>query len=71
MYSPKIREDYIPTLYRLAKLKGVPMTKLVNGIIKSYFDQLESSANELKAREKTKNLLGGKDGKQIKRRKKK
>ena len=33
VYSPKIYEQMIPTLYRLAKLKGVTMTRLVNMII--------------------------------------
>ena len=33
VYSPKIYEQVIPTLYRLAKLKGVTMTRLVNVII--------------------------------------
>lgn len=33
MYSPKIKEEYIPVLYHLAKSKGVRMTHLVNQII--------------------------------------
>ena len=33
MYSPKIREDYIPIIYRLAKRKRMHMTTLVNEII--------------------------------------
>ena len=33
VYSPKIYEQVIPTLYRLAKLKGVSMTRLVNMIL--------------------------------------
>lgn len=36
MYSPKIRERYIPILYRLARAKKMPMTKLVNQIIHTY-----------------------------------
>ncbi len=36
MYSPKIKEELIPTLYKEAKNKGEPMTKLVNDIIKDY-----------------------------------
>ena len=39
LYSPKIREDLIPKLYQIAKRKGVPMTELVNGIIR---DALET-----------------------------
>lgn len=34
MYSPKIREDLIPKLYRIAKKKGVAMTELVDNIIR-------------------------------------
>ena len=33
MYSPKIDEELIPRLYRLGKLKKVPMTRLVNEIL--------------------------------------
>ena len=36
MYSPKISEEHIPALYRLAKVKKVRMTKLVNQIIKNF-----------------------------------
>lgn len=36
MYSPKISEEYIPVLYRLASVKKVPMTKLVNQIVKDF-----------------------------------
>ena len=34
MYSPKIKEDLIPKLYRVARKKGVPMTELVDDIIR-------------------------------------
>ena len=33
MYSPKISEDLIPNLYKIAKAKKVSMTKLVNDIV--------------------------------------
>jgi hypothetical protein len=33
MYSPKISETFIPTLYRMAKEQGVRMTVLINQII--------------------------------------
>ena len=33
MYSPRIKEEYIPLLYRKAKTLRIPMTKLVNQII--------------------------------------
>ena len=53
MYSPKIKEEYIPILYRLAKLKGMPMTKLVNNLIKDYLDKLETALREIRAKEIT------------------
>lgn len=34
MYSPKIAEELVPVLYRLAKDRKMPMTRLVNGIIR-------------------------------------
>lgn len=33
MYSPRIREDLIPPLYRLAKARRVAMTRLVSDIL--------------------------------------
>jgi len=35
MYSPKIDEGLIPALYRLAKERKVPMTRLVNEMLRS------------------------------------
>lgn len=37
MYSPQINEKYIPFLYKEAKEKGKPMTKLVSEIVENYF----------------------------------
>ena len=48
MYSPKISEAFIPTLYRMAKEQGVRMTVLVNRII----------GNEIQ-KEERKELKGG------------
>lgn len=39
MYSPKIDEGLIPTLYRLAKERKVPMTRLVNEILREVLDE--------------------------------
>jgi hypothetical protein len=36
MYSPKIEERFIPILYRIAKEKKIPMTRVVNRIIQDY-----------------------------------
>lgn len=35
MYSPKISEDLIPILYREAKARRIPMTKLVDLLLRS------------------------------------
>ena len=39
MYSPKIKEEYIPELFRMALSKKIPMTKLVNRIIGDYLEK--------------------------------
>ena len=36
MYSPKINEELIPALFKIARLRKIPMTKLVNQIITNY-----------------------------------
>lgn len=41
MYSPKIREELIPVLYRLAKHKRMPMTKLVNHLLRESLAQYQ------------------------------
>ena len=35
MYSPKISEDLIPMLYRLAKQAGKPMTKYIDDLLRA------------------------------------
>jgi hypothetical protein len=35
MYSPHIRDDLIPLLYRLARQEGKPMTRLVDEILRA------------------------------------
>jgi hypothetical protein len=39
MYSPKIKEEFIPILYRISTSKRMPMTKLVNHIIQDYLEK--------------------------------
>lgn len=39
MYSPKIKEQHIPTLYHLGKLVKKPMTRLVNEAISQYLER--------------------------------
>ena len=43
MYSPKITEELIPILYQLARARGVPMTKLVDRIIREALLQEDRS----------------------------
>lgn len=42
MYSPKISEHHIPTLYHLGKQKKTPMTKLINQAIAEYLSKEEN-----------------------------
>jgi len=39
MYSPKIKEEFIPILYKISTSKRMPMTKLVNQIIEDYLEK--------------------------------
>ena len=41
MYSPKIDEELIPRIYRLGKLKKMPMTRLVNEILQKACSEME------------------------------
>jgi hypothetical protein len=54
-YSPKIKEDYIPVLYLIAKEQKVPMTKLVNRMIENEINLLI----ERRPIDKTGNHYGG------------
>lgn len=51
MYSPKIKEDLIRKLYRRAKAEGIPMTKLVDQILR---DALNGRLNKKMERRKLK-----------------
>ena len=44
MYSPKIRNDLIPLLYRIAKHEGKPMTRLIDEILRP---EIERRVQEL------------------------
>lgn len=48
MYSPKINEQHIPTLYHLGKRVKKPMTRLVDEAIRQYLERqtnIEAGAN--------------------------
>jgi len=40
MYSPKIKEDLIPHIYRLGKAYKKPMTKVVDEILRDYLSDV-------------------------------
>ena len=46
MYSPKISEDLIPRLYRLAKKKKTKMTTLVNRFIREKLDEQKTKGGD-------------------------
>jgi hypothetical protein len=50
MYSPKIREDLIPRIYRAAKNVGVHMTTWVNEVLEKALAESEQSQNQEKGR---------------------
>jgi hypothetical protein len=39
MYSPKVKEEYLPTLFKISASKRIPMARLVNQIIKDYLNE--------------------------------
>jgi len=41
MYQPKIREDLIPRLYRMARARGIPMTTLVSELVEAALQRIE------------------------------
>jgi len=46
MYSPKIREDLIPRVYRQAKKSGVKMTVWVNAVIELALRKIDEAEKE-------------------------
>jgi hypothetical protein len=48
MYQPKIRDDLIPRLYRLAKALHIPMTRLVNHILEHGIIRVEEGAENVR-----------------------
>jgi hypothetical protein len=45
MYSPKIREDLIPRLYRMGRAMNKPMTTVVDEILRSYFESMDEGTD--------------------------
>jgi predicted urease superfamily metal-dependent hydrolase len=54
MYSPKIREDLIPYLYKLGRHLGIPMTRLVNQFIEQAISHFKETGifSEIEVEEK-------------------
>ena len=44
MYSPRIDPEVVAQLYVLAKARGMPMTKLVNALLRKGLEELASPA---------------------------
>ena len=47
MYSPRIRDDLIPDIYRAAKASGIPMTIWVNQAIGEALAEFIKSQKEI------------------------
>jgi hypothetical protein len=46
MYSPKIRDDLIPQVYRLAQQEGKPMIRLLDEILRAEVERRLRAAGE-------------------------
>ena len=46
MYSPKIRQDLIPVLYKLAKLEGKSMTTLIDEMLRTEISKRNGHVNQ-------------------------
>ena len=46
MYSPKIKEDLIPILYKLAKQEGKPMTVLIDEMLRAEIAKRNGQVNQ-------------------------
>lgn len=45
MHSPRVREDYLPIVFKISASKRIPMIQLVNQIIRDYLNE-EGLLNE-------------------------
>ena len=52
MYSPKIKDDLIPKIHQKAKSQGIPMTSIVDKIIRDSLSDNKSKPKEVKKNEK-------------------
>lgn len=45
LYSPRLSDDVVRSLYREARRRGLPMTRLADELIRSSLAQAETPAN--------------------------
>ena len=53
MYSPRIRDELIPDIYRAAKALGIPMTTWVNQVIGQALAEFSESQKEIEQSKQT------------------
>lgn len=46
MYSPKIKEELIPRIYKTAMARGIRMTTLVNEIIEKALGEINNNPSD-------------------------
>ena len=51
MYSPKVKEDLIPILYKLAKQEGKPMTGLIDEMLRGEISKRNGQVNQTSSEE--------------------
>jgi hypothetical protein len=56
MYSPKIKEDLISILYKLAKQEGKPMTDLIDEMIRAEIAKRNGQVNQTENEESSKRV---------------
>ncbi len=47
MYSPKIKEDLIPILYKLARQEGKPMTALIDEMLRAEIEKRNGQIHQI------------------------
>lgn len=51
MYSPKISEQHVPLLHKIARVRQVPMTAVVDEALSLYLSQINQDEVEKKYRQ--------------------
>jgi len=50
LYSPKIKDDLIPVIYKKSKIQGKPMTDIVDDILRSFLIDDEADISRYRCR---------------------